>query len=94
MYKKLIEREAVVGLNIELDLSDVIAIANMRDNLQAAINEYRAIDAYNKLPYDQRKDMEKPTEELYKALPTSIDKVIVLLKKLSVELPKSDIFNE
>lgn len=94
MKREVILNNAISGIKFEINTADMVAIANMRDTLKAAMAEYRAVEEYNKLPYDKRKDVERPTEELYKALPDHIDKVIVLLSKLSIELPKSDIFDE
>lgn len=94
MKREAICSEAVSAIKFEINTADMVAIADMRDKLKAVMDEYRAIEAYNKLPYDKRKDVEKPTEKLHEDLPDHIDKVIVLLSKLSVELPKSDIFDE
>lgn len=94
MKTELIQKEAIVGLNVVLNSSDTFAIANMRDKLQTALDEHKAVEEYNKLPYDQRKDFERPTEKTFNELPELVQKIVYLLNKLSINIPKSDIFSE
>lgn len=92
MKTREIYGEGVCGLNVELTIGDMCMANQMANNLKEVIDSRAAIEAYNKIPYDKRKDengnaIERPTEIIMST--ENLKKLHCLMCKFSASLDSS-----
>lgn len=92
MKKQEIFSEGICGLNVEFSFVDMYAMSQMKKNLQKIENNHKDVDAYNKLPYDQRKDIERPNR--LEIDDNTIHQLINLFGKLAIPTTESDLFED
>lgn len=92
MKKEVIKATGICGLSVTFTYADITALCNMKKSLEKLKANHEAVEAYNKMPYDQRKDMERPIHE---PMPDSqLNQILNLFKKLSLECAESNIFDD
>ena len=92
MKKEIITSTGICGLNVTFTYADLIALCSMKKSLEELKANHEAVEAYSKMPYDQRKDIERP---VLKVMPDDqLGQILNLFKKLSIECAESNIFDD
>lgn len=92
MKRKVIESVGVCGLQVEFNFIDVYALSTMRKSLEELKNNHEEVAAYDKIPYDERKNIARPG---LKVMPDDqLQQIINFFKKLTLKCEISDIFEE
>lgn len=56
MKTRTITGEGIQGMNINVSVIDMVALSNQADSIEKIVENHKAIEAYNALPYDKRVD--------------------------------------
>ena len=92
MKKQEIYGEGLRGINVEFSFVDMYAMSQMKENLLEVENNRKEIDAYNSVPYDQRKDLKRPDK--VDVDDNTIHQLINMLSKLTIQTEESDLFKD